>query len=129
MVRLGVGDGLGRDGLLGEKSGLAAPRFFTASSKNNRPGSRASANLASARQGATACEKGASEEMPFVASSVHAIMVVVVMVMMAMGSRPDADVNASAVMVVMVVMVMMVTDHNLGGPRATVLYQTLVVGL
>ncbi|HYQ06395.1 MAG TPA: hypothetical protein VER26_05375 [Xanthobacteraceae bacterium] len=64
--------------------------------------------------------------MPFVASSVHAIMVVVVMVMMAMGSRPDADVNASAVMVVMVVMVMMVTDHNLGGPRATVLYQTLV---
>ena len=129
MVRLGVGDGLGRDGLLGEKSGLAAPRFFTASSKNNRPGSRASANLASARQGATACEKGASEEMPFVASSVHAIMVVVVvvvMVMMAMGSRPDADVNASAVMVVMV---MMVTDHNLGGPRATVLYQTLVVGL
>ena len=126
MVRLGVGDGLGRDGLLGEKSGLAAPRFFTASSKNNRPGSRASANLASARQGATACEKGASEEMPFVASSVHAIMVVVVvvvMVMMAMGSRPDADLNASAVMV------MMVTDHNLGGPRATVLYQTLVVGL
>ena len=99
MVRLGVGDGLGRDGLLGEKSGLAAPRFFTASSKNNRPGSRASANLASARQGATACEKGASEEMPFVASSVHAIMVVVVvvvMVMMAMGSRPDADVNASS---------------------------------
>ena len=77
-------------------------------------------------------EKGVSEEMPFVASSVHAIMVVVVvvvMVMMAMGSRPDADVNASAVMVVMVVMVMMVTDHNLGGPRATVLYQTLVVGL
>ena len=99
MVRLGVGDGLGRDALLGEKSGLAAPRFFTASSKNNRPGSRASANLASARQGATACEKGASEEMPFVASSVHAIMVVVVvvvMVMMAMGSRPDADVNASS---------------------------------
>jgi len=48
--------------------------------------------------------------MPFVASSVHAIMVVVVvMVMMAMGSRPDADVNASAVMVVMV---MMVTDHT-----------------
>ena len=62
--------------------------------------------------------------MPFVASSVHAIMMVVVMVMMmTMGSRPDADLNASAVMV------MMVTDHNLGGPRATVLYQTLVVGL
>ena len=52
-------------------------------------------------------------------------MMVVVM-MMTMGSRPDADINASAVMVVMV---MMVTDHNLGGPRATVLYQTLVVGL
>ena len=63
--------------------------------------------------------------MPFVASSVHAIMMVVVM-MMTMGSRPDADINASAVMVVMVTMV---TDHNLGGPRATVLCQTLVVGL
>ena len=75
--------------------------------------------------------KRASEGMPVVASSVHAIMMVVaiVMMMMTMGSGPDADVNASAVMVVMVVMVMMVTDHNLGGPRATVLYQTLVVGL
>jgi len=56
--------------------------------------------------------------MPSVASSVHAIMMVVmvVMVMMTMGPRSDADVNASAVMVVMV---MMVTDHNLGGSRAT----------
>jgi len=66
--------------------------------------------------------------MPSVASSVHAIMMVVmvVMVMMTMGPRSDADVNASAVMVVMV---MMVTDHNLGGSRATVLCQTLIVGL
>ena len=51
------------------------------------------------------------------------MMVVVMVMMMTMGSRPDADINASAVMV------LMVTDHNLGGPRATVLCQTLVVGL
>jgi len=51
------------------------------------------------------------------------MVVMVVMVVMTMGLRSDADVNASAVMVVMV------TDHNLGGSRATVLCQTLIVGL
>ena len=66
--------------------------------------------------------KGHPNGCPY-ASSVSAMVMVVVMMVMAMGSRPDADLNASAVMV------MMVTDHNLGGPRATVLYQTLVVGL
>jgi hypothetical protein len=55
-------------------------------------------------------------------------MVMVVMMMMmvvTMSSRPDANVNASAVMVVMV---MMVPDHNLGGPGAAALCQTLIVG-
>jgi hypothetical protein len=51
-------------------------------------------------------------------------MVVMVMVMVAMGSGRDADINASAVMV----MVMMMPDHNLGGPGAGALCQTLIVG-
>jgi hypothetical protein len=51
------------------------------------------------------------------------VVVMMVMVVMTMRSRPDADVNAGAVMVVM-----MVTDHDLGGPGATALRQTLVVG-
>lgn len=51
-------------------------------------------------------------------------MVVMVMMVVAMGARPDADINASAVMV----MVMMMPDHNLGGPSAGVLCQTLIVG-
>jgi hypothetical protein len=53
------------------------------------------------------------------------VMMVMVMVMMvvAIGSRRDADINASAVMV----MVMM-PDHNLGGPGAGALCQTLIVG-
>jgi hypothetical protein len=49
-------------------------------------------------------------------------MVVMVMVMVAMGSGRDADINASAVMV------MMMPDHNLGGPGAGALCQTLIVG-
>jgi hypothetical protein len=54
-------------------------------------------------------------------------MVMVVMVMMmvvTMGSRPDTDINAGAVMVV----VMMIPDHNLGGPGAGALCETLIVG-
>jgi hypothetical protein len=53
------------------------------------------------------------------------MMMMVVVVVVAMGSRPDADINASAVMV----MVMMMPDHNLGGPGAGALCQTLIVGL
>ena len=49
-------------------------------------------------------------------------MVVMVMVMVAMGSGRDADINASAVMV------MVMPDHNLGGPGAGALCQTLSVG-
>jgi hypothetical protein len=53
-------------------------------------------------------------------------MVMVVMVMVVtMGSRPDTDINAGAVMVVMV---MMIPDHNLGGPGAGALCETLIVG-
>jgi hypothetical protein len=51
------------------------------------------------------------------------VMMVMVMMVVAMGSRRDADINASAVMV----MVMM-PDHNLGGPGAGALCQTLIVG-
>jgi len=46
----------------------------------------------------------------------------VVMVMVAMGSWPDANINARAVMV------MVMPDHNLGGPGAGALCQTLIVG-
>jgi hypothetical protein len=53
------------------------------------------------------------------------VVVMMVMVVMTMRSRPDADVNAGAVMVMVV---MMVTDHDLGGPGASALRQTLVVG-
>jgi len=49
-------------------------------------------------------------------------MVMVVMVMVAMGSWPDANINARAVMV------MVMPDHNLGGPGAGALCQTLIVG-
>jgi len=52
------------------------------------------------------------------------VMVVMVMVMVAMGSWPDANINARAVMV----MVMVMPDHNLGGPGAGALCQTLIVG-
>jgi hypothetical protein len=55
------------------------------------------------------------------ASSIIA-MVMMVMMVVAMGARPDADINASAVMV------MVMPDHNLGGPSAGVLCQTLIVG-
>jgi hypothetical protein len=51
------------------------------------------------------------------------VMMVMVMMVVAIGSRRDADINASAVMV----MVMM-PDHNLGGPGAGALCQTLIVG-
>jgi hypothetical protein len=51
------------------------------------------------------------------------MMMVVMMMMVTMGSRPNADINASAVMVVMVM-----PDHNLGGPSAGALCQTLIVG-
>lgn len=56
------------------------------------------------------------------------VMMVVVMVMVmvvAMPSRTDPDINAGAVVVVMV---MMVPDHNLRGPCAFALRQTLIVG-
>ena len=49
------------------------------------------------------------------------MMVVMMMMVVTMGSRPNADINASAVMVVM-------PDHNLGGPSAGALCQTLIVG-
>ena len=52
------------------------------------------------------------------------MVVMVMMMVVTMRSRSDADVNAGAVMVVM----MMVSDHDLGGPNATALRQTLVVG-
>jgi hypothetical protein len=52
------------------------------------------------------------------------VMVMMVMMVVAMGSWPDANINASAVMV----MVMMMPDHNLGGPGAGALCQTLIVG-
>jgi hypothetical protein len=51
------------------------------------------------------------------------MMVVMMMMVVTMGSRPNADINASAVMVVMVM-----PDHNLGGPSAGALCQTLIVG-
>jgi len=51
------------------------------------------------------------------------MVVMVMMMVVTMRSRSDADVNAGAVMVVM-----MVSDHDLGGPNATALRQTLVVG-
>jgi hypothetical protein len=50
------------------------------------------------------------------------VMMVMVMMVVAIGSRRDADINASAVMV------MMMIDHNLGGPGAGALCQTLIVG-
>ena len=52
------------------------------------------------------------------------MVMVVVMMMVAMGSWSDTNVSASAVMV----MVMMMPDHNLGGPGAGALCQTLIVG-
>ena len=52
------------------------------------------------------------------------VVMVMVMVMVAMGSWPDANINARAVMV----MVMVMPDHNLGGPGAGALCQTLIVG-
>jgi hypothetical protein len=51
------------------------------------------------------------------------VVMMMMMVVVTMGSRPNADINASAVMVVM-----MVPDHNLGGPSAGALCQTLIVG-
>ena len=51
------------------------------------------------------------------------MMVVMMMVVVTMGSRPNADINASAVVVMMVM-----TNHNLGGPSAGALCQTLIVG-
>ena len=52
------------------------------------------------------------------------MVVMVMMVVVTVRSRPDPDINASAVMV----MVMVVPDHNLSGPGAAALCQTLIVG-
>jgi hypothetical protein len=48
------------------------------------------------------------------------VMVVVMMMVVAMDSWPHTNVSASAVMVM--------PDHNLGGPGAGALCQTLIVG-
>jgi hypothetical protein len=53
------------------------------------------------------------------------VMVVMVVMMMTMRSRPDPDVNTGAMMVMVM---MMVSDHDLGGPSAATLCQTLIVG-
>ena len=52
------------------------------------------------------------------------MMVMVMVVVVTMHPRSDAHIDAGAMMVVMV---MMVPNHNLGGPGARVLGQTLIV--
>jgi hypothetical protein len=53
------------------------------------------------------------------------VVMVVMMMVVTMRSRSDTDVNAGAMMVMVV---MMVSDHDLGGPSAAALCQTLIVG-
>ena len=112
VVRFGLGDGLGRDGLLGEKSDLAAQHPSHAVSANKWAAGRRSDR----RRAHCTLRVWISRELAFVGLAGHAKR--------ASERMPYAS---SVPAMVMVVVVMMMSDHK-GCSGAAALGQTLIVG-